>query len=111
MIDVVLLGAGNVATHFFKAFTNTEKVTIKQWYNRNLRTIEKYKNQVAITNNLNDLVEADIYILAVSDDAIASLSEELQIGCSHFWKCKFVCYRQETQTWCILSFANLQQKH
>lgn len=77
MIDVVLLGAGNVATHLFKAFTNAEEVTVKQWYNRNLRTIEKYKNKVAITDNLKDLVEADIYILAVSDDVVADLSSQL----------------------------------
>ncbi|MBU2940584.1 DUF2520 domain-containing protein [Lacinutrix sp. C3R15] len=77
MIHVVLLGAGNVATHLFKAFTNTEEVTVKQWYNRSLKTITKYKNKVAITDNLEDLVEADIYILAVSDDAIADLSQKL----------------------------------
>jgi len=46
MINVVLLGAGNVATHLFKAFTNTEAVTVKQWYNRNLKTIAEYKNKV-----------------------------------------------------------------
>lgn len=77
MINVVLLGAGNVATHLFKAFSNAEEVTVKQWYNRNLRTIEKYKTKVAITDNLEDLVAADIYILAVSDDAVADLSAQL----------------------------------
>ena len=30
MIKVVLLGAGNVATHLFKAFYTSEEVTVKQ---------------------------------------------------------------------------------
>lgn len=77
MITVVLLGAGNVATHLFQAFYKAETVTVKQWYNRSLKTIEKHKNKVALTNNLEDLVEADIYILAVSDDAVAKLSRKL----------------------------------
>ena len=77
MIHVVLLGAGNVATHLFKAFTKAEEVTVNQWYNRNLKTIEPFKNKVAITDSLKDLVEADVYILAVSDDAVSILSEKL----------------------------------
>ncbi|MDX1278834.1 Rossmann-like and DUF2520 domain-containing protein [Oceanihabitans sediminis] len=77
MIHVVLLGAGNVATHLYKAFEKSGEVTVKQWYNRNLKTIETYKNQVTITNDLSKLVEADIYILAVSDDAVSEISAKL----------------------------------
>lgn len=77
MITVVLLGAGNVASHLYKAFKNTDEVTVKQWYNRSLKAIESYKNDVEITNNLNELTLADIYILAVSDDAIEDLSKAL----------------------------------
>jgi predicted short-subunit dehydrogenase-like oxidoreductase (DUF2520 family) len=77
MISVVLLGAGNVATHLFKACSASADVNIKQWYNRSLKTIDRYKNVVAITDDLSQLVVADIYILAVSDDAIETLSEHL----------------------------------
>jgi len=77
MISVVLLGAGHVATHLFKAFYASEGVEIKQWYNRSLKTIDEYKNRVKVTDNLLTLVEADIYILAVSDDAIEALSKQL----------------------------------
>ncbi len=77
MISIVLLGAGNVASHLYKAFHKAEDVTIKQWYNRTLEPIEGYNNEVSITNDISQLVEADIYILAVSDDAIAQLSKEL----------------------------------
>ena len=77
MITVVLLGAGNVATHLYKAFSKAENVSVLQWYNRTLSSISLYTNNVDITDNLNELKEADIYILAVSDDSIAQLSQDL----------------------------------
>ena len=77
MISVVLLGAGNVATHLFKAFNKADNVNVCQWYNRNINHIESYKNDVAVTDDLSKLKEADIYILAVSDDAVEGLSKQL----------------------------------
>ncbi|WP_298761676.1 Rossmann-like and DUF2520 domain-containing protein [uncultured Psychroserpens sp.] len=77
MISVVILGAGNVAHHLYKAFVSSETVSVKQRYNRHIKSLEAYKTDVAITDDLNQLVEADIYIIAVSDDAIAELSEQL----------------------------------
>lgn len=77
MISVVLLGAGNVATHLFKAFQHSETITVAQWYNRSRSAISSYTNLVEITDDLTKLKEADIYILAVSDDSIAELSQNL----------------------------------
>lgn len=77
MISVVILGAGNVASHLFNAFDKTDKVIVKQWFNRNIKSIQSYKNRVGITDDLSQLKEADIYIIAVSDDAIARLSVKL----------------------------------
>lgn len=77
MISVVILGAGNVATHLFKAFIKTEHIKVTQWYNRNLKAIDIYKNKVSITDDLTQLKDADIYIVAVSDDAISELTSQL----------------------------------
>lgn len=77
MISVIILGAGNVATHLFKAFKKADAIEIKQWYNRNLDFIEQFKHEVEITNDIEKIVEADVYILAVSDDAIHDLSVKL----------------------------------
>ncbi|WP_111307393.1 Rossmann-like and DUF2520 domain-containing protein [Confluentibacter sediminis] len=77
MISVTILGAGNVATHLFKAFQKTEQVSVKQWYNRHLNPIKAFKTDVDIIDNFNQLKEADLYILAVSDDAIKSISQKL----------------------------------
>ena len=77
MISVVILGAGNVATHLFKGFSKTSEVSVVQWYNRSLSAIQSYENVVDVTDDLNTLKDADIYILAVSDDVICELSSKL----------------------------------
>ena len=77
MISVVILGGGNVATHLFKAFHKAENVVVNQWFNRTTKPIDLYKNVVEVTDNLALLKEADVYILAVSDDAISNLSSKL----------------------------------
>jgi predicted short-subunit dehydrogenase-like oxidoreductase (DUF2520 family) len=77
MITVTLLGAGNVASHLFKAFYKAGNVTVKQWFNRSIKTLQPYKNEVTITDDITTLTDADIYILAVSDDAISMLSNKL----------------------------------
>jgi len=77
MISVVILGAGNVAQHLYRAFKSQDTVKVTQWYNRDLDKLSAYKNEVSITNAISQLVEADLYIIAVSDDAIAKLSKQL----------------------------------
>ena len=77
MISVSILGAGNVATHLFKAFKASENVSIIDWYNRDIRKLAMFKNDVNIIDDLQSLKEADLYIIAVSDDAISKLSEQL----------------------------------
>lgn len=77
MISIALLGAGNVGTHLYRAFKKAANVEVLQWYNRSIERISSYQNEVAITDNLNDLVEADIYMIAVRDGHIASVAKAL----------------------------------
>ncbi|GGG51368.1 Rossmann-like and DUF2520 domain-containing protein [Bizionia arctica] len=77
MISVSIIGSGNVATHLFKAFTKTKSVTVKQWFSRDISKISSYKNDVDVIDDFSKLTEADIYIIAVSDDAIPEVSEAL----------------------------------
>jgi len=77
MLSVVIIGAGNVATHLYKALNKAKDVCVLQRYNRHLKAITAYKNEVDITDNLSDLKNADIYIIAVSDDVIGTLSSKL----------------------------------
>jgi predicted dinucleotide-utilizing enzyme len=86
MIKVVILGSGNVGRHLFKAFKNNSEIEITQWYSRNIKDIHPYSNFVEITDQLDKLVLADIYILAVSDDSIHDLSNQLSFSN------RFVCH-------------------
>ncbi|NQX85600.1 MAG: DUF2520 domain-containing protein [Flavobacteriaceae bacterium] len=80
MISIVLLGAGNVGTHFYKKFKVAGQVEILQWYNRSLSKLQEFKNEVDITDNLNEInPNADIYIAAISDDKIIHFSKEFPL--------------------------------
>ncbi|MBW1296653.1 Rossmann-like and DUF2520 domain-containing protein [Aquimarina litoralis] len=77
MITIVLLGAGNVAKHLYEAFLPLNLVKVIQCYNRKGVQIHENQEGVFVTNNLNDLKEADVYILAISDDAVVEVSNKL----------------------------------
>ncbi len=77
MIRVVLLGAGNVAKHLYTALNNQSLVTVVQCYNRKGQKLHEDQNEEAITQNIEELAVADVYILAISDDAITEVSSNL----------------------------------
>jgi predicted short-subunit dehydrogenase-like oxidoreductase (DUF2520 family) len=77
MIKVVLIGSGNVAQHLIQAFAKSKKVDVIQVFSRQKEAVTHLLDSNKITNDFNDLVEADLYIIAVSDDAIAKVSSQL----------------------------------
>jgi predicted short-subunit dehydrogenase-like oxidoreductase (DUF2520 family) len=77
MIKVIIIGSGNVAQHLIKAFAKSKKIDIVQVFSRQKEAVTHLLDSNNITNDLNDLAEADLYIIAVSDDAIASVSSQL----------------------------------
>jgi len=79
MIKVVILGGGNVAHHLTKYLLKNITVKLIQVYNRSIEKIQHLKSVTSITDNLADLKNADIYIIAVSDNAISSLSSKLNL--------------------------------
>ena len=62
MISVLLVGNGNVASHLHTAFLNADHIAVTQISSRNLEHIPN----------------ADITIVAVSDDAIAEVSSKIK---------------------------------
>jgi len=79
MINLVILGGGNVAFHLTNALLKNDAVNVVQVYNRSLEKIKIFKIGTSITNNLSELKDADIYILAVSDNAISEISSALNL--------------------------------
>jgi len=78
MKTIVLFGSGNVATHLFRAFTEVESYRIIQVFNHKPGGLEQFKNYCDTTTDVGDIKQADIYLLAIKDDAISSVSEGLK---------------------------------
>lgn len=77
MIKVIIIGSGNVAQHLIHAFYKSKKIDLVQVFSRQKESIIPLLDSHKITDNYADLAEADLYILAVSDDAIAAVSSQL----------------------------------
>ncbi len=77
MIKVVIIGAGNVATHLAEVFIKTTSISLIQVFNRSISAIQPLKDHTALTNDISKLKKADIYIIAVSDKAIEELSAKI----------------------------------
>lgn len=81
MIKVVLIGSGNVAQHLIAAFLNAQilgsEIELIQVYSRQTASVSHLLDLEQITNDLDTLAEADLYIIAVSDDAIGAISSQL----------------------------------
>lgn len=78
MIEIVLLGSGNVATHLFRAFSASEAVRVKQVYNHSKDSLGFFGSQTEITTEISELAEADIYLMALKDDVIPKMADLLQ---------------------------------
>ncbi|WP_350286067.1 Rossmann-like and DUF2520 domain-containing protein [uncultured Croceitalea sp.] len=78
MLSIVLLGTGNVAHHLFNAFQTSDTANVIQVYGRTPKKLEHFSTNCATTMTIQGLLEADLYLIAVSDNAIASISASLR---------------------------------
>ncbi|WP_281225335.1 Rossmann-like and DUF2520 domain-containing protein [Flavobacterium aquiphilum] len=77
MIKITIIGSGNVAQHLIDAFAKSDAVEIIQVFSRTQKHITDNLDPQKIITDWNALAEADLYIISVSDDAIASVSSQL----------------------------------
>ena len=77
MIQVSIIGSGNVAQHLIQAFAKTTEIELVQVFSRKKETVNHLIISDKIITNLNQLKAADVYILAVTDEAIADISNQL----------------------------------
>jgi len=78
MLSIVLLGTGNLAKHLFDILKDQANIKIKQVYGRNKTALSYFQKETSTTTNSNAIEEASVYIIAVSDDSIATVSELLK---------------------------------
>ena len=79
-MTAVIIGSGNVATVLAKIIQNAGH-TIVQVISRNINNAGDLARRLntAYTDKWKDIADADIYLIAVSDAAIASISATLQL--------------------------------
>ena len=80
MIDVVLLGTGNVATHLFDAFSKSTKVNVTGVYGRTAKKLHYFSKTTSTTTQITQLPRADVYVIAVTDNAIAELANQITLS-------------------------------
>ncbi|WP_420322374.1 Rossmann-like and DUF2520 domain-containing protein [Flagellimonas sp.] len=74
MYSVVLLGTGNLAQHLFEAFLPVKEIQIVQVYGRNPEKLIRFQQHTNVCSDPMEIVDADIYIIAVKDDAITAVA-------------------------------------
>lgn len=73
-MQIVIIGSGNVAYHLAKAFVQN-KIPLAQIFGRNEEKLKKISEELEITYSTKNLVDSDLYILAVSDNSVEEVSE------------------------------------
>ncbi len=78
-MDIVLLGSGNVATHFGKALSNAGHRIVQVYSRTNVHAavLADAVNACAIDDLADIDLTADAYLIAVKDDAIGQVAAEL----------------------------------
>ena len=77
MIDVVLIGAGNVAIHLARAFKQADDIRLVQRYNRSSHNSTYFDSDIPFTDSVKNLKKADVYVIAVKDDAIETITQKI----------------------------------
>jgi predicted short-subunit dehydrogenase-like oxidoreductase (DUF2520 family) len=77
MKKIVVLGSGNVAQHLIRVIEENPSLNLVQVYARNKASLQEIIPQEKIISNLHNLADADVYILAVSDNAITEITQNL----------------------------------
>jgi len=74
MIRVSIIGSGNLAQHLIVAFSKTTDIELVQVFARKYETVAHLINPDKIYTNFNDIIAADLFIIAITDDAINDVS-------------------------------------
>ena len=77
MLKVTVIGSGNVAQHLIRAFESAQDTELLQVYARHPEKLQGIVNESKATADFNRLVDADVYVISVSDDAIESVASQL----------------------------------
>ncbi|KIA90126.1 Rossmann-like and DUF2520 domain-containing protein [Kaistella jeonii] len=75
-MKIVILGSGNVAYHLAKAFKE-KNIAVSQIFGRNENDLKEISEKFNIPFSTTELLDADFYLIAVNDDAVATISKQI----------------------------------
>ncbi|MCY0969009.1 Rossmann-like and DUF2520 domain-containing protein [Chryseobacterium wangxinyae] len=73
-MQIVIIGSGNVAYHLAKAFKQNN-IPLAQVFGRNEEVLKKISEELNVSFSTENLAEADLYIICVSDQSVENVSE------------------------------------
>ncbi|MFN3755058.1 Rossmann-like and DUF2520 domain-containing protein [Flavobacterium sp.] len=79
MIQVTIIGSGNVARHLIKAFSEKAEIELVQVFSRKPEAVNDLVNSNKIVSDYSQLQSVDLTIIAVSDNAIAEVSNQIPL--------------------------------
>lgn len=79
VIKTVIIGSGNVAFQLHRAVLQAEGISLAQVAARRPEALDAFDPKVPRASLSEPLAPADIYLLAVSDQAVATVSGQLQM--------------------------------
>ncbi len=79
MLKVILIGTGNISKFLYGVLSDQPEVSIEQVLGRNERALDFFRGGTAVSADLHEIREADVYILAISDEAIEEVAHQLNI--------------------------------
>ena len=77
MISISIIGSGNVAQHLITAFKSAAGIELKQVMVRQESRLSHLLDANKIITDYNQLTQTDIIIIAVTDDVIAEVSNQI----------------------------------
>ncbi|WP_291118480.1 Rossmann-like and DUF2520 domain-containing protein [Flavobacterium sp. UBA6135] len=77
MISVSIIGSGNVAQHLIQAFSKSQEVVLVQVFARNKAAVSNLVENHKIISDFSEFKNADVFVIAVSDNAIEAVSSQL----------------------------------
>ena len=75
-MKIAILGSGNVAYHLAKMFKE-KNIPISQIFGRNEKDLQEISEQFEIPFSTTELADAELYFIAVNDDAVAAISKNI----------------------------------
>lgn len=73
-MQIVIIGSGNVAYHLAKAFV-LKHIPLVQIFGRNEENLKKISEELGIPYSTEQLEDADLYIICVSDQSVETVSK------------------------------------